>query len=609
VPVKFGVLGPLTAFGSDGAHVQIRGRRLRTLLAVLLMHAGKPVSVNHLVDTMWDGDPPKSYLSNLHTYVSRLRERLPGLRIDHVDGQYLLRVEPGDLDLNVFRTKVDAARLAARRGHHAVAADLYRSALALWRDDRPVADLDIAALGPEFSHCEATRLIVVEDRFEAELGAGRHVEVVGELEAAVAEHPTRERLCRQLMIALCGAGRQADALAVYRTTRDTFVRALGLEPSPALRRLHQEILRGDVPEPMPEPQSEQVAVEPVFPLCQLPPDTADFAGRGAELEQVVAALRTDAASVPVVVLTGEPGVGKTALAIRVAHRLRAEFPDGQLFAYLAGTSPNPKQPRDVLGGLLRALCPNGAVIPEDLEERTAAIRACLADRRVLVVLDDAASAARVRALLPGTAGCAVLVTGRNQLNGLAGSTSVRIPPFTADEGRALLGRIAGHERVDREHEAADEVVSLCGGVPLAVRIAGTRLAARGHMSVRALADRLADEHGRLDELAVGGLQVRPAIARSYENLGPLARAGLRRLALLGSVDVAEDVVAAVLDVSDADAVIEELVQSSLAATRGVDAGGRPLYRLPELLRVYGVERADRDDRAAVSAAHHQAAHS
>ncbi|WP_197043562.1 AfsR/SARP family transcriptional regulator [Saccharothrix sp. NRRL B-16314] len=600
--MKFGVLGPLTVFGSDGAHVQIRGRRLRALLAVLLMHAGKPVSVHHLVDAVWDGDPPKSYLSNLHTYVSRLRERLPGLRIDHVDGQYLLRVAPGDLDLHVFRARVDAGRLASRRGDHAQAADLYRSALALWRD-RPVADLDIAALEPEFSHCEATRLIVFEDRFEAELAAGRHVEVVGELEAAVVDHPTRERLCRQLMIALCGGGRQADALAAYRTTRDALVQALGLEPSPALRRLHQEILRGDVPELTPEPKPEPVAVEPVFPLCQLPPDTADFAGRGAELEQVVAALREDAASVPVVVLTGEPGVGKTALAIRVAHRLRAEFPDGQLFVHLAGTSSNPKQPRDVLGGLLRALCPVSAVIPEDLEERTAGVRACLADRRVLVVLDDAASAAGVRALLPGTAGCAVLVTGRKRLNGLAGSTSLAIPPFTASEGRALLGRIAGQERIDRERDAADQVVSLCGGVPLAVRIAGTRLAARRHLSVRALAGRLADEDDRLDELAVGGLQVRAAVARSYESLGPLARAGLRRLALLGPVDVAEGVVAAVLDVADADGVIEELVQSSLLAASGVDAGCEPLYRLPELLRVYGVERADRDDRDAVCAAH------
>lgn len=549
------------------------------------MHAGKPVSVNHLVDAIWDGDPPKSYLSNLHTYVSRLRERLPGLRIDHVDGQYLLRVGPGDLDLLVFRAKVDAARLAARRGEHALAADLYRSALALWRD-RPVADLDVSALEPEISHGETTRLIVLEDRFEAELAAGRHVEVVGELEAAVAEHPTRERLCRQLMIALCGAGRQADALAVYRTTRDVMVEALGLEPSPALRRLHQEILRGDVPGLSAEP------VEPAFPLCQLPPDTADFEGRGGELEQVVAALRANTASVPVVVLTGEPGVGKTALAIRVAHRLRAEFPDGQLFAHLAGTSPNPKQARDVLGSLLRALWRKGAAIPEDLEDRTAAIRACLADRRVLVVLDDAASAAQVRALLPGTAGCAVLVTGRGRLDGLAGSTSLAVPPFTADEARALLGRIAGRDRVELERAAADEVVALCGGVPLAVRIAATRLVARRHMSVRSLADRLADERGRLDELAVGGLQVRAAVASSYATLSAPARAGLRRLASLGPTDIAESVVAAVLDVPDADGVVEELVRSSLLTPGGVDAGGQPLYRLPELVRVYGVERAE-----------------
>lgn len=574
--MKFGVLGPLTVRTADGTPVPIRGKRLRTLLSVLLVHAGRPVAAHQLVDALWEGEPPKSYLSNLHTYVSRLRDRLPDLRIDHTDGLYTARVDPADLDLLVFRGRVDAARLAVRRGEHALAADLYRSALELFRD-RPLLDLDAPALEPEISHLESTRLLLVEDRFEAELNAGRHVEVVAELEALVAEQPTRERLCRQLMLALCAAGRQADALAAYRTTRDRLVEAVGVEPGPALRRLHREILRGDVPEP---PPAESAA----FPICQLPPDTADFSGRRAEVARLVAELSAPDGPVPVVVLTGQPGAGKTALAVRVAHLLRTRFPDGQLFLDLKGSTDTPREPGDLLAGLLRAL---QADVPEDVAERAAALRAVVADRRVLVVLDDAAHAGQVRALLPGTAGCAVLVTARKRMDDLAGATPVPVGPFTPEDARELLAAVAGPERVAAEPDAADEVARLCGHLPLAVRIAATRLAARAHLGIRAFAERLADERGRLDELRLDGRGVRSELARAHRRLCPPARRAAERLAALGPRDVAEREFVALA--ADVDAVVEELVRSGLLLPRGLDAAGEPLYRLPELFRVYALE--------------------
>ncbi|WP_309116063.1 BTAD domain-containing putative transcriptional regulator [Saccharothrix sp.] len=577
--MKFGVLGPLTVRTSDGAPVPIRGKRLRTLLSVLLVHAGRPVAAHQLVDALWEGEPPKSYLSNLHTYVSRLRERLPDLRIDHTDGLYTARVDPADLDLLVFRGRVDAARLAVRRGEHALAADLYRSALELFRD-RPLLDLDAPALEPEISHLESTRLLLVEDRFEAELNAGRHVEVVAELEALVAEQPTRERLCRHLMLALCAAGRQADALAAYRTTRDRLVEAVGVEPGPALRRLHREILRGDVPEPQTAPQA------PVFPICQLPPDTADFRGRRAEVGRLVAELSASDGPVPVVVLAGQPGVGKTALAVRVAHQLRTRFPDGQLFLDLKGSSTAPRAPGDLLAGLLRALHTD---VPEDVAERAATLRAVLADRRVLVVLDDAAHAGQVRALLPGTAGCAVLVTARKRMDDLAGATPVPVGPFTPDDARELLAAVAGPERVAAEEAAADEVARLCGHLPLAVRIAATRLAARAHLGIGAFAERLADERARLDELSVDGRGVRSELAHAHQRLCPPARWAAERVAALGPRDVREQDVADLLTDLDGDAVVEELMRTGLLLSRGVDPAGEPLYRLPELFRLYVLE--------------------
>ena len=576
--VKFAVLGPLTAATDDGLPLLIRGRHPRTLLAVLLLHAGEQVSVDRLVDALWDGTPPKSYLSNLHTYLSRLRDTVPGLRLDHVDGRYRLRVDPADLDLHEFRAQVRAGRQAKRTGD---AAAHFRRALALWRD-RPLVDLECRALEPQIAQLDATRLDIVEECVEAELALGRHCNVVGELQALVAEHPLRERLCGQLMVALCGTGRQADALAVFREARANLVDTLGVEPGPDLQRLHQDILRGDAP---------VVVSRDVFPICQLPPDIADFTGRNTEIGELSDALLSTTRSVPVVVLTGEPGVGKTSLAVRVAHAVRGEFPDGQLFVHLDGV----RDTGAVLAGLLRSTgCP-GPEVPDALEERAGALRARLADRRVLVVLDDASGLAQVRALLPGTPGAAVLVTSRNRLSGLPGALSFRLSPLSGEEARLLLERVTCPSRIANESSAAERVMEMCGNLPLALRIAGTRLATRPNLSLRFLADRLTDEHRRLDELAVGELQVRTSLTLSYDGLTPLARKAFRRLGLLWPCSFPGWVVAALLATDDADAVVEELVETCLLAGVGQDVTGEPRYRQHDLLRLFGRERAEAED--------------
>lgn len=583
--MKFGVLGPLTVSTRDGIPVTIGGTRQRTLLAVLLFHAGTPVSAGRLIDTLWGGVPPKSHLSNLHTYLSRLRERLDDVKIDHVDGQFRLRVAPDAVDLLRFRAEAEKGRLAVRRGDPAGAAEHFRTALAQWRD-RPLPDLDIPALEAEITELEATRLTLVEERFAAELAAGRTGELVGELQAAVAEHPTRERLCAQLMTALCGAGRQADALAVYRTTRTTLVETLGVEPGPELRELHEKILRGEPPRPG--------SPATTFPICQLPPDIADFSGRIPLVDELTTALRATTTTVPVVVLTGEPGAGKSTLAVRVAHQLRSEFPDGQLFTRLAGATHEPKQAADALGGLLRATGAAEPTIPDDPDERAAMLRARLADRRVLMVLDDAAGPRQVRPLLPGTPGCAVLVTSRSKLSGLAGVQRFPVLPFTDDEARQLLERVVGPARVSAEPGAASQVAALCGNLPLALRIAATRLATRPHLTLRFLAGRLSDERRRLDELAISDLRVRVSLALSYDALTPPARTAFRRLSLLGSHSVPGWIVAMLLDTADALDVLDELVEASLLDATGGTIG-EPRYRTHDLLRVFGHERAEAED--------------
>lgn len=576
--VRFGVLGPLLVADASGQWLRLRGDRLRALLAMLLFHANHHVSTERLVAALWPDTPPKSYASNLQTYVSRLRERIGPARIDHASRGYRLHVDDDDLDLLVFRTEAELGRRSARAGDPAMAATHLRRALAQWRD-HPLADLHLPALDPEVARLETERLAVFEDCVDAELAAGRHAELIGELQAAVAEHPLRERLAGQLMIALQRSGRQADALTAYRDTRATLIEETGVEPGTELRRMHAKVLRGEV-EPEPGP-----------PICQLPADVADFSGRAESTDELTRLLATQ--EVPLVVLSGEPGVGKSTLAVRVAHRLRSAFPDGQLFAHLAGAS-SPRDVGEVLADLLGALGVTGPAVPDDLQARAATFRGRLTDRRVLLVLDDAADPAQVRPLLPGTASSAVIITSRYRLSGLAGAHRVRVNPFTDAEAGLLLERIAG-ARVAGEPADAARIVAACGNLPLALRIAGTRLALRPHLKLGALADRLEDELRRLDELAVSDLQVRSSLALSYRALSAPAQATLRLIGIVDIANVPAWAISVLQGGSDHHGAVEELIESSLLAPAGEDGSGEPRYRMHDIVRAFARELAlDKD---------------
>jgi DNA-binding SARP family transcriptional activator/tetratricopeptide (TPR) repeat protein len=575
---KFGVLGPLQITGQDGRWLRLRGDRQRSLLAMLLFHANQRVPTERLVDALWPDFPPKSYASNLQTYVSRLRERLGGTEIDHAGPGYRLNVADDELDLLAFRSASETGRQALKDGDPGAAARHLRLALAQWRD-RPLADLSLPALAGELARLETERLTVFEDCVEAELAVGRHAELVGELQAAVAEHPLRERLVGQLMRALQGVGRQADSLHVYRAARETLVDEIGLEPGPELRAVHADILRGDE-----------------WPIRQLPADIRAFTGRDDVVDELTTLLEDP--DCPPVVLTGAPGAGKSTLAVRVAHQLADHFPDGQLYAHLAGaTAPRPVD--DVLADLLRSLGVTGPGIPDGTHAKAAVLRSRLAGRRVLLVLDDAADPAQVGPLLPGTPSSPVLITSRRRLTGLVNAHRVTVGSLAEDEAVALLATVAG-PRVAADPDGARRIAAACGNLPLALRIAGTRLALRPQLRLTTLADRLADQRQRLDELAVSDQQVRSSLALSYAALTPQAQATFRLIGAANVTRLPTWAIAVLQDGVAGEDALDELIESSLLQPAGADPCGEPRYSMHDLVLTFARERLRAEEPADVA---------
>ncbi|RFU43159.1 AfsR family transcriptional regulator, partial [Actinomadura logoneensis] len=522
VPLRFGLLGPPRGWRGN-AELDLGSPQQRALLAVLLLREGAPVSAPELVSAVWDGDPPPRALGTLRTYASRLRrlfepERGPGRPPEilvTVGGGYALRVPPDALDTRRFTRLVAEAEKADTDGDLARARGLLDEALGLWRGE--------ALAGVPGPHAEAQRLRLTERRVAAQVSGldldirlGRHAAAVGGLRRLVAEYPLRERPRELLMLALYRSGRPADALDVYLDARRVLVDELGIEPGPVLTAMHRRVLAASSPAPA---ASERPA--------QLPAAVADFTGRTAQ----VAELRRVLAGGGTATVAGTAGVGKSALALRVAHLLRPDHPDGQLYADLHGAHERPADPHPVLGAFLKSLGVAPEAVPNDLADRTALLRRVLAGRRVLMLLDDARDTAQILPLLPAAPGATVIVTGRYRLDALDGAHSLDLDVFTPDESRELLVRIAGTDRTDAEPDAVRELLEACGHLPLAVRVAAARLAARPGWTVRSLVDRLADRRRRLAELRVADLAVEAVFQLGYSRLGPASRRAFRLLAL------------------------------------------------------------------------------
>ena len=515
---------------------------------------------------------------------------------------YLLRVQPGQLDLDEFSLWTRQASEARTAGRWQAASDCGRVALALWRGPA-LGGASGRVVSAEAARLEEQRLAALEERIEADLALRRHNELVGELASLVATQPLRERLRGQLMLALYRAGRQADALAVYQQGREALASELGLDPGRELRGLERRILADD-PNLLTATEAVTVVSHPTAPVpAQLPPDISDFTGREKEASVLCDLLRSDretrawSTAVAVSAVAGKAGVGKTALAVHVAHRLRTRFPDGQLYVDLRGTKSRPREAGEVLASLLPRLGVEAATLPEGVEERSALYRTQLAGRQVLVLLDNAASEAQVDPLLPGSRGCAVIVTSRARLPGLDGVQLVDLDVLECVEAVTLLGRIAGPGRVTFEPEAAAVIARHCDYLPLAVRIAGIRLAASPHWPLARLAKRLADQRRRLDELTIGDRSVRTGLAQSYECLSEDQRRCFRRVGLLARPSFSSCDAATILDLplGTAEELLDGLVQAQLLHVAHQAPGAKVRYHIHGLPRSYARERAKAED--------------
>ncbi|MEV0007430.1 BTAD domain-containing putative transcriptional regulator [Streptomyces sp. NPDC047973] len=591
--LRFTVLGPVRVWRGGDA-LPAGSPQQRALLAALLLRDGRTATAAELIDALWGDDPPSQALATVRTYASRLRKTLGQDTLVSESGGYAVRIGRTALDLTLAQDLAVEAEKARGSGDRARSRALINKLLGLF-DGEPLASLPGPYAENQRTSLEEWRLQLLETRLDLDLEAGAHAEAVSELTALTAAHPLRERLRELLMVALYRSGRQAEALAVYADTRRLLAEELGVDPRPELAQLQQRILRAD--EELARPAEEPAAAFSPLRPAQLPATVEDFTGRASFVRELGDRLATAEGSVMAVsALAGIGGVGKTTLAVHVAHQASRHFPDGQLYVDLQGAGSRAAEPETVLGVFLRALGTPESAIPASLDERAALYRSALAGRRVLVLLDNAHDAAQVRPLLPGTAGCAALVTSRVRMVDLAGAHLVDLDVMSPDEALQLFTRIVGEERVRSEREAALDVVAACGFLPLAIRIAASRLAARRTWTVSVLAAKLADERRRLDELQAGDLAVKATFELGYGQLEPVQARVFRLLGLADGPDISLAAAAALLDLDlhEAEDVLETLVDTSLLESA---APGR--YRYHDLVRLYARACAERDEQPPV----------
>ncbi len=638
---RFGVLGPLRAWRGESA-VDLGPVQQRVVLAVLLLQAGHPISRQRLIGAVWGDVPPARSVNLIQRHVSRLRRVLgtgealdAPCRLVWTDAGYLLTVPGGAVDLTVFHQELARARAARAAGDLREAAAALHAALGLWRG--PVCEgLSSPFLDVQRDRLAETRISVIEERADLDLALGQHADLIAELRDLVADHPLRERLHGLLMLALYRAGRQADALAAYLDARRLLREDLGVEPAEPLQHLHQQILAADPalaavagpagPAAGPAAAADDAAARngaaprggvaglddagardgrgtlPGRPLpAQLPHRIPDFTGRDAELGRLDALVTRDdpGAAIVITVITGTAGVGKTALAVHWAHRIGDRYPDGQLYVNLRGFDPTGTAvaPAEAIRGFLDAFGVTPPQIPLSLQAQAALYRSLLAGRRVLILLDNAAEEDQIRPLLPGSPGCLVIVTSRNELRGLIvteGAHPVDLDLMSTAEARQLLSRRAGESRVLAELPAADDIIALCARLPLALMLVAARAAAHPGFRLAALAAELRDAGGSLDAFSGQdqATNVRAVFAWSYLRLSTPARRLFRLLGLHYGPDIGTPAVASLAGMAREQIrpALAELARAHLVTER---VPGR--FAFHDLLRAYATELAGAHD--------------
>jgi DNA-binding SARP family transcriptional activator len=491
-------LGPLEAL-RDGRPLSIGPPARRAVLGLLLMHPGRLVRRDAIIDVLWGQEPPRTAVGLVQAHVSRLRQVLElcghpaedaGV-LHSVRDAYRLSLSCEELDLLVFRDLAARAVTARARGDDAAAYELYEQAVGLWRGD-PLADVAVLSGNPGITLLRQQLVGVLLRYAETACALGQYRAVLPRLQALAAAEPLNESAHAYLMIALAGSGQQAAAIRVYEDLRSRLDQELGLYPGEELVEAHVRVLRQDIRAGERRREyardaapADVVEVASVIPR-QLPAASRYFIGRIRELDILYDLLERNAREpngVMISALTGMAGIGKTALAVYWAHQVAARFPDGQLFADLHGFSRfgAPVPPAEVVSGFLTALGVSPSRIPPHAVDRAALYRSLLAGRRMLIVLDNAQNAEQVRSLLPGSPGCLVLVTSRSRLTGLAAGEGANLHPLdvlTDSESRDLLATSLGAERVMAEPAAVTELISLCARLPLALCDVASRVAAR-----------------------------------------------------------------------------------------------------------------------------------
>lgn len=587
--VEFRLLGPLEV-AVLGRSVRVAGARQRKLLAMLLLHVERSVPLSTLIDAVWDVRPPATARRQVQNSISGLR----GLLAEGPSGAddptifaenegYGLRLGAAELDVLVFQDRVERARALRLDGQPARAAAELRAALGLWRGEA-LAGLTGRVFAAAAGRLAEQRLAATEDCIALELELGRHADLIGELTELVTMHRFREHLVGQLMLALYRSGRQTDALAAYRSLRDRLADELGLDPGARLRQLHADIL------------SDRPAAGSQPATAQLPADIAGFAGRGAqlkELDELAGVAMGAAAAVTTCVIAGTAGVGKTTLAVHWSHRIRGLFPDGQLYVNLRGFDPAspPMDPADALRRFLDALGMPAQPVPVDLSALSALYRTLLANRRVLVVLDNARDADQVRPLLPGSASCLVLVTSRNVLAGLIATENARpivLDLFDRADARQMLAGRLGRDRLAAEPAAAEEITARCAGLPLAIAVASARAATHPAFPLATIARELRAARGVLDPFAGHdpATDVRAVFSWSYQQLSAPAKRMFRLLGLHPGPDFTVWAAGSLAAVSArvARAILTELSDANLISEHMPHR-----YALHDLLRAYAGE--------------------
>lgn len=594
VTVMFRLLGPLEV-ETEGRRVEISSGRQRIVLAALLLSRNRTVSLSDLADKLWEGDPPEGARGQIQKYVMRLRAIL-GEGLIHTDPTgYLLSVPAGSVDLDEFTALVRTAEDAVEQGNKVAESAALRDALGLWRSATPLSNVPSTSLHRhEISQLIEHHLQTLERRIDVDLALGRHASLIGELRVFARRHPLREHFWRQLMIALEGAGRRGDALEAYHEASRLLADELGVEPGAELRDIYMEILTRDDPNAEEGARTARVVVP-----HQLPMGGVGFVGRQQEIAEVVAALTEHGGTgVPVVLITGPAGVGKTALAVQVAHRAAPRFQDGQLYVDLGAYAERaPTQISDILGEFLEALGTPPDAIPSSVGERVAAFRSLLAGRRILLVVDNAGPRSDISSLVPGTSGCAVVVTSRHELGGLLVATDARhvaLGPLPAQEARALVQSSLGPDRTEAEHEAISQLIELCGGFALALRIAVVHLLVRPNLAIADYVDELRT-YGPMAMFQIDEAD-QVSLAAAFDQSYRLLNVGQQRLFRLASLAMGPDLTvraaAALADLKESDAAawLDQLAAASLL----VRSSGRG-FAFPDPLRAYGRHRADAED--------------